>query len=102
MRFNIGGIFLRQIWTWMCVLLVAAFGSAIKSILIKQPEKTYISQVHELVDAGLPVYVVAASEELFEALYYSPFSLDRWLYENAREVLIYENQYFTHIYSYVF
>jgi len=91
-RFEVGGVILRQVWTWMCVLIIAAFCSTIKSVLIKQPEKKYISQLHEMIGSGIPVILSTYSEEDLQGLKYSPYFLDRWLHDNAREVVFWQDQ----------
>jgi len=77
------GISLRQMWTWVCVLLVAAYSSIVKSILIKQPDQKFITQYQDIVTSGVPVTCVAESMDDFDKLQYSPFSFDRWLHDNA-------------------
>jgi len=76
----------------MCLLLVAAFGSTIKSILIKQPEKKYITQYRQIPDSGIPVVYVADSLEQFNSIQYSPSHVERWLHKNTREVIVWADQ----------
>jgi len=91
-RFCTSGLVLRQLWTWICVLLVAAFSSTIKSFLIKQPEPNYISRILEIPSGGIPVILPVYSAEFVDTLKYSPYSVDNWLHENVRDVIVYGNQ----------
>jgi len=92
-RYGRIGLLLRQLWTWTCLILVAAFSSTIKSIMIKEPEQKLISKIHEIPDSGIPVTFFAASYLQFEQLKYSPIVFDNWLHENADDVIIWTDQY---------
>jgi len=81
--FAFSGITLRQTWLWSCLLLTAAYTSTIKSILIKEPERQFISNIQDLPRSNLPIYLTVDSKEQFESFKYSPFRFDNWLYENA-------------------
>jgi len=91
-RFAISGILLRQIWLWSCILLTSAYLSIIKSVLIKEPERTFISTMHELMRSELPVIITIDVEVQYEYLKFSPYHFDQWLYENVHEVLFYSDQ----------
>jgi len=65
------------------ILIIASYNSAIKASLTKQTQPTFITQLHEIVGSGIPIYHSFLSEESFEALKESPYYFDKWLYENA-------------------
>jgi len=90
--FALSGIPLRQVWTWMALLLVAAYSSNIKSTLIKQPEQKLISQYQDIPSSGIPVHFVTQGPAEFEALQYSPYYFDQWLYANSDDVLYWSEQ----------
>jgi len=80
------GIILRQIWNICAFLLVAAFCSVLKSSLIKEREPTVLKWNHEIPESDIPVFISSQSKSAFEAFSYSPYYIDRWIFENTKKV----------------
>jgi len=80
------GVILRQVWNICAFILVAAFCSVLKSSLIKKKEPQTLKWNHEIPENDIPVIMSSQSKSAFEAFSYSPYYLDRWLFENAEKV----------------
>jgi len=76
----------------MCLLIVAAYTSAIKSNLIKQPEQKLITKISQIPDSKIPIIYVSDDPENFATMRESEYLFDKWVHDNVREVVPFTDQ----------
>jgi len=80
------GIILRQFWNFSALLLAAAFGSTLKSILIKQIEPKILQTNQDVLNSGRPFILTIPNKIEYKSLETSPLAFDRWMHSAAQSV----------------
>jgi len=84
------GILLRILWLFTSFLLVASFSGMFRANVIKLRPVQLLEKNEEVMTAGEPIMLWTNDELAWDSLEKSPLKLDRWLYENVKDVYFYD------------
>jgi len=83
---GVSGIFLRQLWSFFCALMVAFFSSILLSSVTLKQSPPMVQSNEEAMKSNRPVILSVANKVELEDFKNSPLAVDNWLYDNAQTV----------------
>jgi len=80
------GLALRQLWSYVVVLITAAYTCNLRAVLIRRDPPPPLATLKNFMASGRPLILSSMDEFGHEALQSSIIEVDRWIHASAKEV----------------